>query len=281
MKALRFVKASPWLACYDGEGGDGGAGGEGGEGKGTPQPSGGGNNPPPKAFTQEQLNTFLAEEKKKWKRQADTERQTVMQQLEALKADKNTTEETKAQLEAQLEELRSANMSAEEKAAAALKKAEKEAADKLTAAEEQGRTWQTKHNSLMVGYEITSNFGGQDIVPGSLQFIESYLRPRAKLVENVDEEHPKGNGTYTVKVRMAIKGKDDKPVEVDLTIPEAKKAMMDDVEQFGFIFKATAAGGLGAGNGQPGKKLKVADMSPAQYIEARKKNRASVGLKPM
>lgn len=266
-----------YRTAYDGEGGAGGAGdggGAGGAGAGAGG-AGAGAGAADKKFTQDEVNTFLAREKRRY----DENNKKLIQQLEAIQADKKTTDEVRNQLELQLDELRQANMSAEEKTALALKKAQKEAEAKLNEVSTTAKTWQDRHHSLQIGYEIQTAFSAADTVPGSLPMVESFLRPRTRLVEVMDEDG-KPTGNYKPVVKMNVLNKDGKPTELDLTIPEAVKAMKDDVDNFGFIFNSTARAGVGgsAGSGS-GKKPNVATMSPSQYMEARKKNPAALGLK--
>lgn len=263
-----------YRTAYDGEGGGAGDGGGGAGGAGAGG-AGAGAGGADKKFTQDEVNTFLAREKRRY----DESNKKLIQQLEGIQADKKTTDEVRNQLELQLDELRQANMSAEEKTALALKKAQKEAETKLNEVSATAKTWQDRHHNLQIGYAIQSAFSAADTVPGSLPMVESFLRPRTRLVEVMDEDG-KPTGEFKPVVKMNVLNKDGKPTELDLSISEAVKAMKDDVDNFGFIFKSTASAGVGgsAGSGS-GKKPNVATMSTSQYMEQRKKNPGALGLK--
>lgn len=260
----------PFVTAYD----DPPAAGAGdGTGAGAGAGAGGGNPPPPATFTQEQVNSIVKKEADK----AKAERQKLIQQLETIQNDAKTTAETKAQLEAQLEELRTANMSAEQKAALERDKLTKAHTTELTAAKTEAQTWRGRHDDLQIGYEITTEATKAEMLPQSLPFVEAFIKPRTKLVDVLDDDN-KPTGRFTPKVTMQIVDGKGNPATVEYTVAEAMKYMKETPEQYGHLFKTNAAAGLGAGTGTPGKKPNIANMSPAQYMEARKKNPASVGL---
>ncbi len=227
-----------------------------------------------KVTSQDQLNTVLKREKEKFR----TERQALITQLETIQNDNKTTAETKAALETQLDELRKANMSAEERARLEKAKLEKDYTTKLTEKEQESAQWRQRHDKLLTGYSINSAATAHGVVATGVPFLESYLEPRSKLVEVVDAGG-KGTGKFESKVSLTIPDKDGNPVDVEYSVKDAVKQMKDMPEQFGFLFASTAAGGLGAGTGTPGKKPNVKQMSPAAYMEARKKDPASIGLR--
>lgn len=227
-----------------------------------------------KVETQDQLNTVLKREKEKFR----TERQTLITQLEAIQNDQKTTAETKAALETQLEELRRQNMSSEERSRLEKAKLEKDWSGKLAEKDAEANQWKSRHNELQTGYSITSAASAHGVVATGVPFLESYLKPRSKLTETLDTSG-KGTGKFEAKVTLTVPDKDGKAVEVEYSVADAVKQMKDMPEQFGFLFASSAAAGLGAGTGTPGKKPNVAKMSPEQYMEARKKDPASVGLR--
>lgn len=224
--------------------------------------------------SQDQLNSVLKKEKEKFR----AEREKLITQLEGIQNDAKTTNETKAALETQLEELRRQNMSAEERARLEKAKLEKDYTGKLAEKETEANQWRQRHNDLQTGYSITSAASVHGVVATGVPFLESYLKPRSKLVEVVDAGG-KGTGQFDTKVSLTVPDKDGKPLEVEYSIGDAVKQMKDMPEQFGFLFASAAASGLGAGTGTPGKKINVAKMTPEQYMEARKKDPKSVGLR--
>lgn len=237
-----------FLCCYEGEGQ--------GEGQGDGS----------KTFTQDQVNAILKKEKEKEKAARDK----LIKDLEALQTNSKTSEESKAALEAQLNELRQSHLSESEKAALQHKRMVDELTGKLTGTEQSLKDWQTRHHNLMVGYEISSGFASQDLLPGASKFVEAHLRPLSRVVEVLGDDG-KPTGAHKVVVKMTIAGKDGKPVELDMSVPEAAKAMKDDVDNFGMLFKSTANGGVGGNSGQGGKQVDYSKAPMEQYMAARSK----------
>lgn len=276
MKTLRFLKSIPMVTVYEGEGDAAAAAAA----KATADAAaaaaaaaGGGAGDDLPVTNQDQLNTVLKREKEKFRAANDK----LIKQLEAVQNDSRTSAETKAMLETQLEEMRRQNMSTEERARLEKEKLQKDHTQKLEAATQEGQTWRGRHDNLQIGYDISTGAQQHEVIGSGVQFLEAYLRPRTKLVERLDSEN-RPTGKYDTKATLIIQ-KDGKPVEVEYNVGDAIKQMKDMPEDFGFLFKSSAAAGLGAGTGTPGKKPNVATMSPEAYMEARKKNPAALGLK--
>jgi len=276
IQSLRFLKSIPMVAVYEGDDAAAAAAAKAAADKAVADKAAADAAAAADAdrvTTQDQLNTALKREKEKFR----TERQALITQLEAIQNDAKTTGETKAALETQLEELRRQNMSAEERSRLEKAKLEKDWSGKLAEKDAEASQWKQRHNELQTGYSISTAAAVHAVVPTGVPFLESYLKPRSKLVEVVDVGG-KGTGKFEAKVTLTVADKEGKPVEVEYSVGDAVKQMKDMPEQFGFLFASSAAAGLGAGTGTPGKQPNIAKMSPAQYMEARKKNPASVGL---
>jgi Small-conductance mechanosensitive channel len=220
--------------------------------------------------TQEQLNAVLKREKEKF-RAADEKR---AKQLEEFQASSRLTAEQNAQLTAQIEELRSAHLSTEEKARRDKERLDKEWQGKHEAAATQAKQWQQNYTGLKIGYEISAAAGKHKVLPPNVKFVEAFLGPRTRLVEV--EVDGKPSGDFTAMVKFPDSDKDGKSIVVDLSVPDAVKRMKELPEEYGYLFEAPAGGGVGGGSGTPGKKKGVADLSTAEYIEARKKDRKAV-----
>jgi flagellar biosynthesis GTPase FlhF len=224
--------------------------------------------------TQEQLNSVLKREKEKFRK----DREKLAKQLEDHKNSARLTQEQKEALEAQIEELRNQTMTAEERARHQLTKTQKEAEEKLLHATGSAKNWENRYQDLRIGYEISSAAVLCDVLPNSVQFVEALLRPRTRLVQEIDAEG-KPIDHFTAKVKFDDTDKDGKPITLDLQIGEAVKRMKELPEKYGNLFKGTASSGLGGNTGTPGKKPNVAKMTTEEYMEARKKDPASIGLK--
>lgn len=266
MVSFKFLASKPWTAVFEGEGGDDAAAKAAAD-KALADKALADKAAADKKFSQEDVNTFMKKEKDKFVQ----EKTKLLTQLEELQNTAKMTAEQRTQLETRIEELRQSTMTAEEKARRQAEKLQKDYDDKLKIAEASAQSWQNRHNTLQVGYEIQQAASKHEVLPQALIFVESYLKPQTRLVEKVDDDTGKPNGMFAAKVKFPTKDKEGQPVVLDFTVDEALKAMKDDPDSFGHLFKG-AAGGTGTNNGTPGKKAGVAKMSTAEYMEARKKD---------
>jgi len=269
------VKIKLWFAVYDdagggdgggqsggsgdGGGGDGGSDGDGGSGSSG---SGGGTN---KTFSQDDVNRFLASEKRKFK----DSQQKLIDELEALKTKSNLTDTERTELEERLEAQRRELMTKEELAKKDKDKLIKEhqaSTDKLTGERD---TWRTRYTEATITRAITdAAVLNEAYSPEQIVFM---LRPATQLVEDLDADG-KPTGDFIPKVTFKDEDKDGKPVTLELTVPEAVKRMKD-MEKFFNLFKGEGTGGIGSQNRGGGGKtpdLKSLAKDPAKYREARK-----------
>lgn len=251
-----------WFACYDDGDDDLGTTGTTGA-TGTDEV----------VKDQAQLNAVLKREKEKFRK----EREKLAQQLEQHKNTSRLSTEEKTALETQIEELRTTNLTVEERARHQLTKAQKDAKDALDAETGKAKKWETQYHDLKIGHDIVSAASLHEVLPGSMDLVEAYLRPKTRLVPDVDDEG-KETGTHTAKVKFQDVDKAGKAVVLDLTVEDTVKRMKELPDKFGSLFKGSANGGVGGNTGAPGKKPNVANMSTAEYMAQRKKDPASLGL---
>lgn len=269
---MRLLNLRAFVACYDNEpAGDDAAAKAAADAaaKAAADAAGkGGGGGDDNVRDQNHLNSVLKREKEKMK----AEREAQAKKLEQFQQSVRLTEEQNQALTAQIEELRAANMTVEEQARRNKEKADKEWGEKLKGAEEKASSWQRNYTDFRIGYEINAGGTTSGVIPQQMKFAEAFLRPNTRLVEDVDEDG-KPTGTFTAKVKLASKdSKTGKPIVLDLSVPDAFKAMKEQPEEYGYLFEAHTKGGLGSQSGTPGKKPNVAKMSTAEYIEARRKN---------
>jgi len=215
-------------------------------------------------FTQEQVNTFVATEKRKTQ-----ESQTkLMDQLEEYKTVAKLTTDEKATLENQIEELRTKTMTVEERARQTKEKEDVKHKDEKANLEADRDSWKTQYTESTIANAITqAAVANKAIVP---QQVIAMLRPTTRLAEVMEDNKIVGHEPRTMFNDV---DKENKPVVLDLTVAEAVKRMTE-VEQFGNLFAGNIAGGLG---GKGGRKkaadtdiVKIAREDPAQYRKLRK-----------
>ncbi len=232
-----------------------------------------------KTFTQEDVDRIVQDRLAKATKSAHAEKQKLIDQLQQVQENAGTTATQKEALEAQIEELRNSMLSASELERKKQEKLDKDWQTKHEAATKEAQTWQTRHNSLLIGHEINRAAIEYKVLPNSIEFVEAKLRPQARLVEKVGDDG-KPTGEFEAKVKIQSPNKEGKLIELDVSIAEAIKTLKEQPEKYGNLFEGNNAGGLGGGAGQPGKKADVRTLvdNPAEYMRLRKENPASVGL---
>ena len=226
-----------------------------------------------KKFTQTNLNTYLAEEKRKSAVTAKAREHKILTELQELKKSASLTAEEKETLEKRIEDLQTQNMTAEEKARRAEELAEKKTAEQVTVLTKERDNWQLKHADLVINHAIiTAATQGEQKALFHEQIL-AILKPRTRLVETLDDDG-KPTGNFEPKVSFPDQDKEDNPIILELTVPETVKRMKE-LEQYGNLFDGGKKGGLGGtGSQTPGGKLdlaKIAKEDPARYREERKK----------
>ena len=220
-----------------------------------------------KTFTQEEVNSFLAKEKRKTQ---DAQKQLASQLQEYKKTAELSTEE-KTELEKQIEDLQKQYMTAEERARQTSEKITKKFKKDLEALESERNSWKDRYTRSTIDAAIAQAAVTNKAI--AVEQIAAMLRPSAKLAEKLDEAG-KPTGMYEPRVEFQDLDRDEKPITLDLTVNEAVKRMTE-LPQYGNLFKGNKAGGIG-GSGGTGKKMgqidliKIAREDPARYRKLRK-----------
>ena len=279
----------PALALYEGEG-DGGEGGDGGAGAAAAaagaaapvvgQPTGAvGPGGKPKVFTQDDVNKFLAEDRRK--------HQAAMSNLEtqykAALENQNLSESQRQELQSSLESFQAQYRTKEENLKHEYEKIKVESAKTSKMLAEERDSWKNRYESTEVKRAI------QDAATKGEAYrsdhILAILQPMTKMVPILDATG-KPTGELAPRVHYpTVDAKTNEPLTAVITANEAVDMMKQKPEEYGYLFKSTAQGGLGGSSGTgtrtPGKggKVDVTQLTPAQYRELRKKDPAALGLK--
>jgi hypothetical protein len=241
-----------------------------GDGNPTPPPS-----PPPPptptTFTQDQVNAFLAKEKKAWQSQ----QQQLAAQLEQYRTSEGTTKERAAELETQIEELKKQYMTKEELAAEDSKKKEKQFTTQVQTLQSERDQWQGLFTKNLVTSGLKS--AAAETEAYNADQIVTLLSGQTKVVQVLKDGKP--TGEFETKVAFPTVSKDGEPIILELTPVEALKKMKEMPEKYGNLFKSGVQGGLGGGNNGPSGgpvTLEQASKDPEAY----RKNREKLGLGP-
>ena len=234
-----------WLPCFEGEG------------AGSPAaPSGG-------AFTQEQVNAMLAEERRKHEGKLTT----VMGEIEALKTRTGLTQQERDELESRLKQAMSEGQTKEQQLTEEIKKLRKESEKQVNTLSEQAKQYKSRFENTLIVNAITRAAATTGAY--NPEQIEAILRPKAILEEGLDEEG-KPTGEFIPRVNILAMSDDGKKVTLKLGIEDAVKRMKED-EAYANLFRTSGAGGMGGGNAGSGKKLNIRELAknPRAYREAR------------
>ena len=220
-----------------------------------------------KTFNQEQVNTMMAEERRKMQ---DKQR-VLVSELETLKKSTSLSVKEKESLQKRIEDLQTQHMTAEEKARRAEESAEKKRAEEIGVLTDERNTWEVKHAKLVINTAIVGAASDNKAIQH--EQITALIGPKTKLVEKLDEDG-KPTGDYEPRVAFPDKDKDNKPLILDLTVSDAVKRMKE-LEQYGNLFEGGKKSGLGGTGSQTmGGNLDIVEIAkkdPAKYRELRKK----------
>jgi hypothetical protein len=239
----------------DGDGGaddKGGAGGDGGDGGST-------------SFTQEQVNSMIAKERKAIEDRYKSENEERLKELKLAQSKANLNKSQREEMEKKIKELETKVYSAEELAERERNKLLDEATrakEELTAERD---SWRTRHNEAQIGRDITDAAVAADAI--SPRQIEAILRPTTKVVEEKDAA---GNPTFSTRVILNVKDSEGKDTQLVMAPQKAVEHLKDNPEYFN-LFKGTAKNGLGEGNAGGGSGNK--DYSKMSVEEYRKSTR--------
>jgi hypothetical protein len=269
--------ADPWNVCFDGEV-EGGSGGEGAGGEGA----GGTGKEPPKTFTQDEVNAFLAQERRK----NDVKVKELEKKTATALENQNLSQEERKQLEANLEEIKSLSRTEKQQLLHEKKQVEETLTAKLKETEEKvSKTWSmfetsTIERSLLDAAVTNEAYSSQQLV--------ALLRGRSKMVEKKDDKgKPVGDFSVMVELddRDATTGE---PIVTTRTPDAAVKRMKELPELYGNLFKNGVVSGLGGssvtGGVTPGangllSREQVKALTPAQYDKIRKEQPELLGLR--
>lgn len=262
---IKYWLNDVFFPLFEGEAGDTGDGGDGGAGDAGAASAAG---TPPKTFTQEEVNRFLAAEKRKQQEQNDK----TVKELQALKQAKGLTDQEKASLEDRIKALQSEGLTKEQLLQKEKEKIKTELNEQLESSRKETQVWKERFVNQKIVQEINSAASSNGAFDS--EQILALLFPKTSVVETLDDEG-KPTGEYNPRVKLADVTADGKPTTLDLSVPEAVKLMKGKPDKYGNLFKSTASGGLGLGGTSQSKDPDWAGLvnDPAKYRELRKKGK--------
>ena len=266
----KYVFAVPQLICYDDDGGD-----EGGEESSVSNEA---------TFTQDQVNAFLAEDRRKQQEKFKKQSESFVKmekQLEAMIARESTTAQERASLEADLEELRATQRTSEQQKEHEIKQAREKHLRELQEAQTAATTWETMfkkstiERSLMDAAAEHNAYNANDFI--------AILGPRSEMREVKDSD---GNPTGKLAPMVSMEVLDEatgQMLQVWKTPSEAIKAMKDQPEQHGNKFRDSVIAGIGGGTatssgGSSTGKINPNKLPMDEFAKRFKEDPGSLGL---
>jgi hypothetical protein len=258
---------TPQRSVYDGgEGGDDtGGDNTGGDNQGG---DGGNGGDVGKLFTQDDVNRFLADDRRKHKAKIDE----LQDQLETVKM----SDEQREALESRLESLQSELESKEEKAKREKAKIETQYKEQLTQLQTQAKTWEQKYRESTINRSLKdAAVEGDAFNPDQVVLL---LRQQTKI--ETDED-----GVEHVKVFIEEVDETGETKTLSYSPKEAIEMMRDKPEKYGNLFKHNVVSGVGGnsatGGLTPGKdgRVDLSRLTPEQYRQLRKDNPTALGLR--
>src|SRR5215471_259505 len=192
-------------------------------------------------FSQQEVDRFLADDRRKTK--AQTEK--MIAELEQLKKSKNLSEKERADLSARIEELQNQVLTKEQLLEKERTRLQTEHRSELQREKDEKEGWRVRYTESTIVRSIMD--AAIEAGAYSPEQIVNLLKSETKLVEDKDQE---GNslGSFTPRVKFRDTDAEGRTIYLDLTVIEVIKRMKELPDRFGNLFKANLSGGLG-GNG--------------------------------
>lgn len=239
--------------------------------------SGGGNEETPPMFTQEQVNEFMAKDRRKnelkFKQQYEKLEASMKQQIQRAGSDS----EERDRLQQELEDLQATFRTKEQQAEWEKKQAEKKHQTDLDSERKLREKWEKLYKQEKIDRSLLDAASSQDAFNPTL--IVDLLRPVSELkADNVE-----GQEKLTTMINFSdIDEKTGAPIRTLRTPEDAVKRMKELPQLYGGLFRANVVAGVGAGSAEatPGAhgKIDLSTLTPEQYRKLRKENPEALGL---
>lgn len=305
---FELLYSFPVLACFDNEGDDGGSDGNDGSGDGSTeletrlkqaeedakeareeadrkaaevrQTAAEAAAAKEKAFNQDDVNTFLAADRRN--------HQEKYKKLEAsyqeMLADKTLAQEQRERLDNELKDLQKTFRTKDQQAEYERKQEQERFKQEVTGFKESSVKWERMYKDSVVQRSL------QDAAIAAEAFnpiqIVGLLRPMTQMRPVTDEEGNELENEMVPKVDFPdIDEKTGERIMTLYTPQEAVQRMKQLPEHYGNLFRANVVSGIGSGaatggvTSGEGGRIDVTKLSPEQYRKLRKENPEALGLR--
>lgn len=248
-----------------------GATGGGGESTSTLPGGGGGGKEiptPGKAFTQADVDRFLAEDRRKHQ----AKQEELRKQLEQLQSSERLTKEEKEALASQIDEIKNQSLSKEQLLTRDLEKTKTTLQSTTDALTKQKDEWQQRYGLLLVTNDIRKAAVNNEAYRD--EQVLDLLLPKAKVVEKKDGDG-KGIGEFEVHIKFEdVDAKTKEPVVLELSPEAVVKRMKELPDRFGNLFKSGVQAGVGkTKTGSPTGEVDYSTLTPEEHRALRKQRK--------
>lgn len=264
------------ICIWDNEVGESSEGDVGDEGQDDSDDSGASSSHQ-RTFTQKEVDEIVVKRNKKVKAQLEN----MEKSYENLLKQQNLNQETREQLEQDLENVRAQMRTKEQQLEHEKKQTQKKYQAELEEARKQAEFYKSQFESSTVQRAIMDAASGEAYDVD--QFV-TLLKDKTQLVDELDDDGEK-TGRKVPRVQWEIDVEDDDGRSRKQSIvlsPEQVVQKMKEQKKYQNLFKSNVAGGLGASNAPIGKggRPDIKSMTVEQYAEFRKtpEGRRALGL---
>jgi hypothetical protein len=236
-------------------------------------------------FNQDDLNRFLAEDRRKTEAKFEAKIKEKVSKLEASYQEalknKSLSDADRQELEVQLEDLRARHRTKEQQLAYEKKQAEQKYQQQISDLENNVTTWKTRYTETTINRELQAAAIEHDAYNPELVVV--HLKSSTQLEEQVDAEG-KPTGKLAPMVTMAVRNEETGVSEtLKMTPSEAVEYMKKNPERYGGFFKNNIREGIGSSSATGGAMsgdgtIDVTKLTDAQYYKLRKENPEALGL---
>lgn len=231
------------------------------------------------AFTQEDVNKFLAEDRRKHQEKY----QTLKVEMEGLLENKAVQGDERERIATQLRDLQAQYRTKEQQLAAEKEEAELEYTERITNAEKEAVQWRDMYTNSTIETALQASAIRHEAWNPDQIIVQ--LRTYTKLIDELDSEN-RPTGRLIPMVEMVVRNKESGVTEpLQMTPDEAVEYLKKDEKSIN-LFKHSMREGIGSINGTgaelTGKNGLVdqSRISDDEYFNLRKKNPSALGIDP-
>lgn len=276
-----FILAYPQIICFDGE--------EDGDALGDAVDSGDDGQQETKkqetVFTQEQVNKFLAEDRRKREQKLKSQEEQVKkaeERLQQIASQAETTKEQKVMLEMEIEQLRASRRSEEEQRKHLEEQRKKAHENEINDLKSKMVEWEGLYKSSTIERALNdAAIAHEAFRPGQ---IVDLLRNRTEMKEAKDKDGNVILGQYVPMVAVQVTEEDGTVLTNWVEPNKAVELMKNDPDRDGNLFKNSVIAGIGGGTapstGSNSAKVDPNKLSDEEFERRFREDPKSLGLRP-